>query len=190
MIRSLPILLVYTTLAIPTAHAEFPENRNYVSGTDLDQDYGVSLAGSNKVVLTYDDGPDEVLTPQVLDLLKANHFTATFFLIGENITEKTKPIIIRALKEGHLIGSHSMHHLDSNAMTEDAFRADLNQSITVVRDLIQESGVEQNEVYFRFPYGNYGAAPGYHHFNVLREESQKIFGGNNIIRINNRINFR
>jgi peptidoglycan/xylan/chitin deacetylase (PgdA/CDA1 family) len=165
-------------LAFANARAEFPEARQYISGESQDVDFIPSALNTNKVVLTYDDGPDPVLTPKVLDLLKAHHYHATFFLIGDNITPETKPIILRAIQEGHLIGSHSMHHLDSNTMTESEFRSDLDQSITLVRQIIKESGHDQNEVYFRFPYGAYGNAKGYHHFNVIREESQKLFGVN------------
>ena len=37
------------------------------------------------VALTFDDGPDEVFTPQVLDILKKYDVKATFFLIGEKV---------------------------------------------------------------------------------------------------------
>ena len=160
------------------AHAEFPADKVYVPIVDQNQSFTSSLAGKNKVALTFDDGPDLNLTPKLLDLLKERGYQATFFLVGERITAATKPIVFRALQEGHLIGSHSMHHRDSNTLPEADFREDLRQSVSIVRDLIAESGISQNEVYFRFPYGNYGAAPGYHHFNVIRDVSQQIFGAN------------
>ena len=43
-----------------------------------------AAAAANAVVLTFDDGPDPVVTPRVLDLLDARGFKATFFCIGEH----------------------------------------------------------------------------------------------------------
>ena len=161
------------------ARADFPKDRTYVSGVDQDEWYNPeSIKNSGKIVLTFDDGPDPVLTPKFLDLLKQHNFKATFFLVGDEITAETKPIILRALHEGHLIGSHSMHHDDSNTLSESAYRDDLTRSISVVREVIEESGVAQNEVYYRFPYGSYGNAKGYHQFNVMKDVSQSLFGQN------------
>jgi peptidoglycan/xylan/chitin deacetylase (PgdA/CDA1 family) len=177
--KALLSFLFFLGLCVSLSHAraEFPENRIYPPGYS-EGTYAGSLAGKNQIALTFDDGPDTVLTPRLLDLLKKYHYKATFFLVGQRITDITKPIVMRALREGHLIGSHSLHHLDSNTMTESEFRADFHESIAKVRNLIDESGFKQNEVYFRFPYGSYGQTPGYHHFNVIREESEKMFGGN------------
>lgn len=173
------ILCNFSSYFTPLARAEFPLEKTYVSGVDQDFWYlPESIKNTGKIVLTFDDGPDETLTPRLLDLLKQYHFQATFFLVGDQITEKTKPIIVRALKEGHLIGSHSLHHLDSNSLSEAEFKADLSESIALVRRVINDSGVKQNEVYYRFPFGNYGNAKGYHHFNVMREVSQSMFGQN------------
>ncbi|MGC2792142.1 MAG: glycosyl hydrolase family 18 protein, partial [Candidatus Sulfotelmatobacter sp.] len=50
----------------------------------LPEPYRVARYGysPNKVVLTFDDGPDPEWTPKILDVLKREHATATFFLIG------------------------------------------------------------------------------------------------------------
>jgi peptidoglycan/xylan/chitin deacetylase (PgdA/CDA1 family) len=185
---SLQAVMIPLFLLLPQAHADFPLDKSqytYVPGKDFydpDNNSGTyqstSLFNTNKVALTFDDGPDAELTPKVLDILKQYGYKATFFLIGDQITEETKPVVLRAIKEGHLIGSHSMHHKDSNKMSEEVFTADLYESITRVRDIIKESGHDQNEVYFRFPMGNYGQAKKYHHLNVLRDMSEQMFGGN------------
>src|SRR4030095_776669 len=47
--------------------------------------YHPGAADKAKVALTFDDGPDPVWTPKVLDLLKARGLKATFFLIGRNV---------------------------------------------------------------------------------------------------------
>lgn len=59
--------------------------------------------------LSFDDGPDEHITPQVLDILKENNISACFFIVGEK-AEKNPELIKRIHAEGHLIGNHSYRH--------------------------------------------------------------------------------
>ena len=68
---------------------------------------------TDKIVsLTFDDGPDSNMTPRVLDILKQNDITATFFLIGNRV--KTNPeIVSRMYKEGHLVANHTYSHLST-----------------------------------------------------------------------------
>ena len=68
---------------------------------------------TDKIVsLTFDDGPDSDMTPRVLDVLKQNDITATFFLIGNRV--KTNPeIVSRMYKEGHLVANHTYSHLST-----------------------------------------------------------------------------
>ena len=68
---------------------------------------------TDKIVsLTFDDGPDSDMTPRVLDILKQNDITATFFLIGNRV--KTNPeIVSRMYKEGHLVANHTYSHLST-----------------------------------------------------------------------------
>jgi peptidoglycan/xylan/chitin deacetylase (PgdA/CDA1 family) len=62
--------------------------------------------------LTFDDGPDPVYTPQVLDILARHEARATFFLIGENA--RRHPELVRRIREmGHEVGNHT----DSNRST-------------------------------------------------------------------------
>lgn len=61
------------------------------------------------VALTFDDGPDPVQTPKVLDVLKAHNASATFFCIGSKI-KGNEAVIQRIIDEGHTIGNHSYTH--------------------------------------------------------------------------------
>jgi peptidoglycan/xylan/chitin deacetylase (PgdA/CDA1 family) len=56
---------------------------------------------------TFDDGPNVLWTPPLLDALGETGVRATFFLIDEHITEETAPIVKRIADEGHAIGLHS-----------------------------------------------------------------------------------
>ena len=60
-----------------------------------------------QVYLTFDDGPNVEWTPALLDALRDEHVTATFFLIDEHITPASAPIVERIADEGHAIGLHS-----------------------------------------------------------------------------------
>jgi peptidoglycan/xylan/chitin deacetylase (PgdA/CDA1 family) len=68
--------------------------------------------GKDRVALTFDDGPDPVDTPKLLDLLREKNVKATFFLVGKRADEYPE-IVRRAWAEGHLIANHtwSHHHL-------------------------------------------------------------------------------
>lgn len=62
-----------------------------------------------KLVLTFDDGPDPVYTPKILDILSREKVPATFFLVGIN-AENNIPIVKRIFREGHEIGNHTFTH--------------------------------------------------------------------------------
>lgn len=60
--------------------------------------------------LTFDDGPNHSITPQVLDVLKKENVPATFFVVGKHVSQDTKDILERQLNEGHAIALHSFEH--------------------------------------------------------------------------------
>ncbi len=64
---------------------------------------------SSFVALTFDDGPDPVSTPALLQLLKQENIQAAFFCIGKNAD--THPELLRQIiDDGHLIGNHTYNH--------------------------------------------------------------------------------
>jgi peptidoglycan/xylan/chitin deacetylase (PgdA/CDA1 family) len=65
--------------------------------------------GKPTVALTIDDGPDPEVTPAVLDLLARHQVRATFFCIGDRVTQHPE-LARRITREGHEIGNHSEHH--------------------------------------------------------------------------------
>lgn len=65
--------------------------------------------GEKVVYLTFDDGPDAINTPKVLEILRQNHIKATFFVTG--VAAEGKPEILQQIyAEGHAIGNHSYNH--------------------------------------------------------------------------------
>lgn len=68
--------------------------------------------GKKVAYLTFDDGPSETVTPQILDILKSENVHATFFLIGKYIDkdDESKNLVKREVAEGNGIGIHSYSH--------------------------------------------------------------------------------
>ncbi len=61
------------------------------------------------IALTFDDGPDPVYTPKVLEILERFQAKATFFLIGKRL-EECGDLTVSMSKAGHMVGNHSFHH--------------------------------------------------------------------------------
>jgi peptidoglycan/xylan/chitin deacetylase (PgdA/CDA1 family) len=67
------------------------------------------MSGIDMVSLTFDNGPDPVATPRVLDVLAARAIKATFFVVGEKLA-RHRHLAERARAEGHWIGNHTYTH--------------------------------------------------------------------------------
>lgn len=66
--------------------------------------------GEKVVFLTFDDGPNTTITPQILDALKEHDAHATFFVVGKSLIEKNRDVLIREIMEGNAIAMHSLTH--------------------------------------------------------------------------------
>jgi peptidoglycan/xylan/chitin deacetylase (PgdA/CDA1 family) len=63
------------------------------------------------VTLSFDNGPDAVVTPQVLEVLRHHGIYATFFVVGKKLEAPgALALITRAHEEGHWIGNHTYSH--------------------------------------------------------------------------------
>lgn len=70
---------------------------------------------SESIYLTFDDGPNPEVTPQLLQLLREYNVRATFFLLGKN-AEKYPELVKRIQEENHSIGFHCNEHLNSRKL--------------------------------------------------------------------------
>lgn len=98
------------------------------------------------VALTFDDGPSNI-TEQVLDILEAEGIVGSFFLIGQQITPETKPILERELALGCEICNHSFTHSVMSEMTAEVIRDEVAKTSDIIRDMV---GIETK--FFRPPY--------------------------------------
>ena len=103
----------------------------------LPEPYRVARYGynPNKVVLTFDDGPDPEWTPKILDVLKREHAPATFFLIGIQ-TDKFSGLAKRIYNEGHTIGNHTFTHPDVSNISSTYMKVELNLTERLFASLV------------------------------------------------------
>ncbi len=88
------------------------------------------------VYLTFDDGPDDKITPQILDILKAENVKATFYVCG-NMVEANPAVLKRIFNEGHAIGNHSYNHrYDELYKTPWGFMEQIIQTDIAIRNVI------------------------------------------------------
>lgn len=79
----------------------------------------------NRIALTFDDGPNTTITPQVLDLLEEYGIVASFFLIAQNITPESAKQSLRAFRMGCSIENHSVTHREMANMPPDEIREEI-----------------------------------------------------------------
>jgi peptidoglycan-N-acetylglucosamine deacetylase len=80
------------------------------------------------VAFTFDDGPNPLYTPQVLEIFEAVSGRATFFMIGEHML-KHPELVSRVVEQKHEIGNHTYSHprlteLSSTESAEEIIRTD------------------------------------------------------------------
>jgi cellulose synthase/poly-beta-1,6-N-acetylglucosamine synthase-like glycosyltransferase/peptidoglycan/xylan/chitin deacetylase (PgdA/CDA1 family)/spore germination protein YaaH len=96
--------------------------------------------------LTFDDGPDPLYTPAILDILHSHGVRATFFIIGAN-ADQNIGLVKREYAEGHDIGNHTYTHPNIALVSDE--RAALELSTT---QRIIENALGVSTVLFRPPY--------------------------------------
>ncbi|WP_307412456.1 glycosyltransferase [Neobacillus ginsengisoli] len=109
--------------------------------TTLPKPFEVVRYGKPKrkeVVLSFDDGPDPIYTPQILDILNKNHIKGAFFIVGEN-AELHPELIERMYKEGHEIGSHTFTHPDVASTTPFQTKMELNANQRLFEEITGHS---------------------------------------------------
>lgn len=130
--------------------------------------YNASTSGSNRVYLTFDDGPSSNVTPQVLDILAANDVQATFFIL--NYSSGNKHLIKRMINEGHTVAIHGYSH-DYAAIyaNDDAFM----DNIYRLRDkLLADFGY--NATIIRFPGGSSNTVSAYYNEGIMTRLAKRV----------------
>ncbi|MCG7409330.1 polysaccharide deacetylase family protein [Paenibacillus sp. ACRRX] len=100
-----------------------------------------------KIALTFDDVPDNRVTPLVLDILRDEGIRATFFLVGYR-AKQYPALVKRIVAEGHVIGNHTYSHPLLTRSGIEAFISQLKQTEAIVDDIV---GYKPR--FFRPPFG-------------------------------------
>ena len=99
-----------------------------------------------KIALTFDDGPDPVYTPQVIQILKQEKVPGCFFVVGI-MAEKNMELLRQEYDEGYEIGNHTFFHPDMSAIGPRRVKFELNAT----RRLI-EAVTGHSTILFRAPF--------------------------------------
>ena len=101
----------------------------------------------NKILLTFDDGPNPGTTEMILERLSKYSIKALFFCVGENI-KKHPHLIEKIITEGHTVGNHSYSHKNIIFMS----KSKIDEQIKLCSNTIQEY-CRSSPAYFRPPHG-------------------------------------
>ncbi len=115
--------------------------------------------GEQKIIyLTFDCGyeyrpadgsyPDGV-TADILDTLKEKNAPGTFFVTGDYI--KAEPgLVKRMLDEGHIVGTHTMHHYNMTTLTPEEFVAEIKDNNDLLKETVPGA---PDMIFYRPPEG-------------------------------------
>ncbi len=100
-----------------------------------------------RIALTFDDGPAERFTDQILDILRERNVKATFFVCGEHV-ERNPEIVRRIHAEGHTLGNHTYSHPFPYFRSRAFFAREIDRTQEAI-----EKVVGCRPTFFRPPYG-------------------------------------
>ncbi|HBG00277.1 MAG TPA: hypothetical protein DDW87_01695 [Firmicutes bacterium] len=93
--------------------------------------YRVGNRISNKVALTFDDGPSEEFTLPILDILKELDVPATFFMVGKHV-EKYPHVAQRIVEDGHSIGNHTQNHRNLPTLSTRELQKEVMEAAAII----------------------------------------------------------
>ena len=108
----------------------------------------INSVREGNICLTFDDGPDPIMTPKILDILTRHHVKGTFFLIGENVL--ANPELVKQISdEGHSIGNHTYYH---KATFSISCKNKITEEIKKTNQLLEQI-TSKKIIFFRPPFG-------------------------------------
>lgn len=113
--------------------------------------YYAEDTNEKKIYLTFDAGYENGNTPRILDALKKHQAPATFFVVGNFISDNPD-LIRRMVSEGHTVGNHTMTHPDMSGISS---KDDFQKQLDGVEKLYESVTGEQMTKFYRPPQGIY-----------------------------------
>lgn len=121
------------------------------------QYYNVNSNGDKVIALTFDDGPWDKQTDEILDILEQNDAKATFFTVGQCISGHEKELQ-RAASMGCEIGTHTWDHAEGSGegvslikMSTDERKQEVQKGLEAIKNATDQEA----STIFRCPGGNF-----------------------------------
>jgi peptidoglycan/xylan/chitin deacetylase (PgdA/CDA1 family) len=117
---------------------------------------GPSASGAPEIIFTFDDGPHETFTVQLLDELKKRNIKAIFFWVSQRMTRPSprlaarQAVLERAVREGHVIGNHTVSHPHLCRVPRARAAHEIDENRAVYGKL-----VGMPVLFFRTPFGDF-----------------------------------
>jgi len=146
------------TIVAGWAYVEAGEQKGYIKASELTdvkmidnkvyhKGIPVAKGAKKRVALTFDDGPDAKVTPQILAILKKYNIKATFFMVGKNAANNPKTVE-QVYKEGHEIGNHTWNHPKLTNLAKASVKDEVDRTSNAIY-----KAIGQYPTVFRPPYG-------------------------------------
>ncbi|MFS0667632.1 polysaccharide deacetylase family protein [Peribacillus frigoritolerans] len=130
--------------------------RTFIQSNTLDVNkpiaYEKAQTTKQQIALTFDDGPDKLITPPILDILKEKGVPATFFFVGEQVSYFPQ-LEKRMVDEGHTIANHSWDYPELSTLCTSQVIQQLKTTNEIIEKVI---GVKATLI--RAPYGDFTPA--------------------------------
>jgi delta-lactam-biosynthetic de-N-acetylase len=122
---------------------------------DIFNKYNSYYIGANEKViyLTFDEGLNNTQANKNLDTLKKHNIKGTFFLT-KGFIESNVTLVNRMVNEGHIVGNHTMNHLDMSTVASEDPEKFIKELAMTEEAFTKVTGKDLNKV-FRFPEGTF-----------------------------------
>ena len=108
----------------------------------------INSVRKGNICLTFDDGPDPIMTPKILEILNKHGIKGSFFLIGENALSNQE-LVKQISNEGHSIGNHTYYHKPTFSISS---KKKITEEIKKTNQLLEQI-TSKKIIFFRPPFG-------------------------------------
>ena len=130
-----------------------------------------------QVFLTFDDGPSQTVTPQILKILDEYNVKATFFVLGSRV-DLNPDIVKQEYEKGHYIANHGYTHIYSSIYeSPESVLDEYNRCSQAVKNAIGNQKYETS--LFRFPGGSSGGK-----YSRVKAQAKQVLNENQIVSTN------
>lgn len=150
------------TESIPETKDEIP------SISEIESTPSENITPIGTIYLTFDDGPSLECTPQILDILKNNNITATFFILDYKHESEKENLIVRAFEEGHTIALHGTSHTYSEIYSS---LEDLIENFETLQEKVYQT-LGYRPKFIRFPGGSSNTVSKHYCTGIMTEAVQ------------------